>query len=106
VPTSVCSSLTVNPWSSTVLFTNSPQGYQSAKQLLLEALEAYPFNGLDVSGEATSYFWFPFFLQLAADPDLEPHDLNLYLLNPRWDRWFPAQSVQDRQEVLFRGRQV
>jgi hypothetical protein len=76
-------------------FANSPKGYQSAKQLLMEALQAYPFNGLDVSGEATSYFWFPFFLQLAADPDLEPHDLNLYLLNPRWVHWFKKCFSED-----------
>jgi len=76
-------------------FANSPMGFRSAKQLLLEALEAYPFDGLDVSGEATGYFWLPFFLQLAADPELEPHDLNLYLLNPRWVHWFKKCFSED-----------
>jgi hypothetical protein len=74
---------------------NSPLGYQSAKQLLLEAVETYAFDGLDISGEATGYFWFPFFLQLAADPELEPLDLNLYLLNPRWVHWFKKCFSED-----------
>jgi hypothetical protein len=50
---------------------------------------------VDVSGEATGYLWLPFFLQLAADPELEPHDLNLYLLNPRWVKWFKKCFAQD-----------
>ncbi len=76
-------------------FANAPEGYQSAKQLLLEALEAYPFDGLDVSGEATGYLWLPFFLQLADDPELALHDLNLYLLNPRWVHWFKKCCPED-----------
>jgi hypothetical protein len=76
-------------------FANSCSGYSLAKQLLLDALNSYQFDGLDVSGEATGYYWLPFFLQLAADPDLAPHDLNLFLLNPRWVRWFKKCFAQD-----------
>ena len=76
-------------------FANSPIGYQAAKKLILEALETCSFDGLDVSGEATGYLWLPFFLQLAADPDLEPHDLKLYLLNPRWVCWFKKCFSED-----------
>jgi len=76
-------------------FANSCSGYSLAKQLLLDALDSYQFDGLDVSGEATGYYWLPFFLQLAADPDLAPHDLNLFLLNPRWVRWFKKCFAQD-----------
>ena len=76
---------------------NSYPGYSLAKQLLLDALDDYSFDGINVSGEATGYLWLPFFLQLAADPDLEPHDLNLYLLNPRWVKWFKKCFAQDNK---------
>ncbi len=78
-------------------FDNSRSGYSLAKQLLLDALDSCQFDGVDVSGEATGYFWLPFFLQLAADPDLEPHDLKLFLLNPRWVRWFKKCFAQDHK---------
>jgi len=80
-----------------VSFTNSCSGYSLAKQLLLDALDSYSFDGIDVSGEATSYYWLPFFLQLAADPDLTPHDLSLFLLNPRWVKWFKKCFAQDHK---------
>lgn len=80
-----------------VSFTNSCSGYSLAKQLLLDALDSHSFDGIDVSGEATSYYWLPFFLQLAADPDLAPHDLNLFLLNPRWVKWFKKCFAQDHK---------
>jgi hypothetical protein len=83
------------PLESHIAFDNSYLGYSLAKQLMLDALDSYAFDGVDVSGEATGYLWLPFFLQLAADPDLEPHDLNLYLLNPRWVKWFKKCFSQD-----------
>jgi hypothetical protein len=83
------------PLESHTAVDNSFLGYSLAKQLLLDALDSYSFDGLDISGEATGYLWLPFFLQLAADPDLEPHDLNLYLLNPRWVKWFKKCFAQD-----------
>jgi hypothetical protein len=43
-------------------FDNSRSGCSLAKQLLLDALESYEFDGLDVSGEATGFLWLPFFL--------------------------------------------
>jgi hypothetical protein len=70
-------------------------GYSRGKQLLLDALDDYEFEGIDVSGEATGYLWLPFFLQLAADRDLDPHDLRLHLLNPRWVKWFKKCFAQD-----------
>jgi transposase len=78
-------------------FDNSRSGYSLAKQLLLDALDDYRFDGIDVSGEATGYYWLPFFLQLAADPELEAHDMNLFLLNPRWVRWFKKCFAQDNK---------
>jgi hypothetical protein len=76
-------------------FGNSCSGYSLAKHLLLDALDSYQFDGVDVSGEATGYYWLPFFLQLAADPDLEPYNLNLFLLNPRWVHWYKKCFAQD-----------
>jgi len=76
-------------------FDNSAPGYSLAKQLLLQTLDQHHFDGLDVSGEATGYYWLPFFLQLAADPDLEPYDLKLFALNPRWVHWFKKCFAQD-----------
>jgi hypothetical protein len=78
-------------------FDNSRSGYSLAKQLLLDALDSYAFDGADVSGEATGYYWLPFFLRLAADPDLALHDLQLFLLNPRWVRWFKKCFAQDHK---------
>jgi hypothetical protein len=78
-----------------IAFANSRPGYSLAKRLLLDALDSYSFDGIDLSGEATGYLWLPFFLQLAADPDLAPYDLNLFLLNPRWVKWFKKCFAQD-----------
>ena len=85
------------PLESHIAVDNSSPGYSLAKQLLLDALDSYSFDGLDVSGEATGYLWLPFFLQLAADPELELHDLKLYLLNPRWVKWFKKCFAQDHK---------
>ena len=78
-------------------FANSCSGYSMAKQLLLDALDSYSFDGVDISGEATGYYWLPFFLQLAADPDLAPHDVKQFLLNPRWVKWFKKCFAQDHK---------
>jgi len=78
-----------------IAFANSLPGYSLAKRLLLDALDTYSFEGIDLSGEATGYLWLPFFLQLSADPDLAPYDLNLFLLNPRWVKWFKKCFSQD-----------
>jgi hypothetical protein len=78
-------------------FDNSCSGYSLAKRLLLDALDDYCFDGADMSGEATGYYWLPFFLQLAADPDLAPYDVQLFLLNPRWVRWFKKCFAQDHK---------
>jgi hypothetical protein len=62
---------------------------------LLDAITQQGFDGVDISGEATSYYWLPFFLQLEADPDLAMRDLNLFLLNPRWVHWFKKCFAPD-----------
>jgi hypothetical protein len=85
------------PLESHVSFANSTSGYASAKRRLLEALDTYDFDGVDVSGEATGYLWLPFFLQLSADPDLASRDLDLFLLNPRWVKWFKKCFAEDHK---------
>jgi len=76
-------------------FANSLTGYTAAKKLLLKTLAAQPLDGLDISGEATGFYWLPFFLQLATDPELEPYAPQLFLLNPRWVHWFKKCFPQD-----------
>jgi hypothetical protein len=84
-----------HPLEAHISFPNSCVGYASAKELLLNTLESYTFEGLDISGEATGYLWLPFFLQLAADPDLAMRDMKLFLLNPRWVKWFKKCFAED-----------
>jgi transposase len=76
-------------------FANSRLGYQKARQMLLDSLRSYAFDGLDVSGEATSYYWFPYFWQLAHDDELDGFDLSLFLLNPRQVHWFKKSLPPD-----------
>jgi len=76
-------------------FANSWLGYQQARQVLLEYLHAHTCDGLDVSGEATSYYWFPYFWQMAHDPELRSRDVSLYLLNPRQVYWFKKSLPPD-----------
>lgn len=76
-------------------FANSRLGYEKARQVLLDNLRTQPFSGLDVSGEATSYYWFPYFWQMAHDPQLRACDLSLFLLNPRQVYWFKKSLPPD-----------
>jgi transposase len=76
-------------------FANSQPGYQQVRQLLLEYIRQQAFAGLDVSGEATSYYWFPYFWQMAHDAELAAYDLNLFLLNPRQVHWFKKSLPPD-----------
>jgi hypothetical protein len=85
------------PLESHVSFANSRSGYSSAKQLLIDALDTYAFDGVDISGEATGYLWLPFFLQLSADPDLTLWNMDLFLLNPRWVKWFKKYFAEDHK---------
>jgi len=76
-------------------FANSQPGYQQVRQVLLEHIRRHAFSGVDVSGEATSYYWFPYFWQLAHDAELAACDLSLFLLNPRQVRWFKQSLPPD-----------
>ncbi len=85
------------PLESHISFANSCSGYSSAKQLLLDALETYAFDGIYISGEATGYPWLPFLFQLSADPDLTLHDMDLHLLNHRWVKWLRKCFADDHK---------
>jgi len=93
------------PLLSHTAFANSQSGYQKARQMLLDSLRSYAFDGLDVSGEATSYYWFPYFWQLAHDEQLDGYDLSLFLLNPRQVHWFkkslPPDDKADQTDPFY-----
>ncbi len=67
---------------------NTYPGYQQFKMLLQEHMQQENVERLVVGGEATSYYWLPYFQQFARDPFWETMDLVPYLLNARWVRWF------------------
>ena len=76
-------------------FVNSPAGYQKAKELFQKVLDSRGLEQVDISGEATGFYWLPFYLQLANDPDLKALDTQLFVLNPAWVRWFKKSLPQD-----------
>jgi len=67
---------------------NTYPGYQQFKALLLEMLQEESAERLVIGGEATSYYWLPYYHQLACDPAWQSIPMDNYLLNARWVRWF------------------
>jgi len=86
-------------------FSNSRPGYEAFKQLVIETMQAYEFDGLNITGEATSYYWMPFFLELAGDEELAEYGLHQFLLNPRWVHWhkkgFPSDHKTDEKDPYY-----
>jgi transposase len=86
-------------------FDNSLPGFQGLKQLLLETLATHSYTDVDIAGEATGMYWLPFFLELAADPDLRAHHTQLFVLNPRWVKWYQQSFSQvdktDRNDAFI-----
>jgi len=78
-------------------FSNSRPGYEEAKAMLLKVLTRQHFQGLDVAGEATNVYWLPFFWELARDPELAAHDVQLFLLNPRWVKYYKQCFAPDHK---------
>jgi len=76
-------------------FANSQSGYEQARVYLLNTMQTHDFDGLNISAEATSYYWLPFFWQLAHDEQLARWRPNLFLLNPRWVHWFKRSLSPD-----------
>lgn len=67
---------------------NTYVGYQQVKGLLQEHVQREGAGRLVIAGEATSYYWLPYFQQFACDPFWKGMELAPYLLNARWVRWF------------------
>lgn len=69
-------------------YDNSRKGYEQAKAWLLDLLAKQAAEGVVIGGEATSYYWLPLYIQLAQDEDWAPYEMEPYLLNARWVKWF------------------
>lgn len=78
-------------------FPNSVLGFQQTKALLLRSLAEQQLQGVDLAGEATSYYWLPYFISLAQDPDLAPFEPRPVLLNPGWVKWYKKSFPQDNK---------
>lgn len=76
-------------------FSNSLSGFGDAHRFMLEAMQKHDLEGISISGEATSYYWLPFFRQLEADKELAAENLKLYLQNPRWIHWYKKCFAKD-----------
>jgi transposase len=88
-------------------FENNRTGYQQAKELILKTLGEQAATGLDVAGEATSYYWLPLFIEMEQDQALAMYHPNLYLLNPKWVRWAkksqPSNHKNDQTDPRYIG---
>ena len=86
-------------------FSNSRTGYEQFRNLLLETIEVYGGEEVNISGEATSMYWMPFFLAMTEDEALKACNAHQYLLNPRWVAWykkcFPVDHKTDQRDVFY-----
>jgi len=83
--------------------SNTNTGFEKFKKLILEASATYDIETVNISGEATSLYWMPFFLEIAKDKELKEANTHLYLLNPRMVKWFkkslPADHKTDAKDA-------
>ncbi len=88
-------------------FPNSVLGYGQVRELLLAVMQAQAFTGVDVAAEATSYYWLPFFCQLASDPQLAAFQPRELLLNATWVKWYrkslSPDHKSDRSDPFYIG---
>lgn len=86
-------------------FRNSQTGYDLFKEHVLEAMKAYGLEEINISGEATSYYWLPFFMAMTKDLELNEYDLHPFLLNPKWVSWykkcFAPEHKTDSDDPFF-----
>ncbi len=84
---------------------NSRAGYAQFKARLLAAMEAHELEEIKITGEATSMYWLPFFMQMVKDQELNEHTVRPYLLNPRWVKWYkkslPPDHKTDARDCFF-----
>ena len=64
------------------VFANDWLGWQELKRELLAELQTRAPVQLTVVGESTGSYWWHAFHHFNHDPDLQPHDPHLALLNP------------------------
>ncbi|MFQ5814379.1 MAG: transposase [Anaerolineae bacterium] len=87
------------------IFTNNYPGYLALRDLLVNTIRQYDFDGLWFAGEATGFLWWHTFYHLAHDPELAAFDPQLLLLNPKWVKWFkktfPEEEKVDFKDAFF-----
>lgn len=77
-------------------FPNSPSGYAMARELITQTLETHGYQALDISAEATANYWMPYYWQF--DADLAGYDCHLFVLEPRWVRWYKHCHSEDHKK--------
>jgi transposase len=83
-----------NKWSC----DNSPSGYQRLSSKSLELSRSCDLKDTVMGGEATGYYWLPFFLEAAKDTQLKKQgSLHLYLLNPAWVKFYKRGICLDHK---------
>lgn len=86
-------------------FSNSPDGIEQAKQLLIKTMEKHHFSGVDIAAEATGFYWLPLFMQLHQDADLARYAPRLTILNAAWVKWykkgFPPDHKSDQVDPYY-----
>ena len=82
-------------------FDNTLTGFEQAKLLILQTMKEQGLSGLDVAGEATSYYWLPMFIELERDAELAAYSPDLFLLNPKWVHWYKKmQSTNHKNDKI------
>jgi len=76
---------------------NTYTGYKEFKKLVVETARQTRAEKINISGEATSLYWMPFFLEIARDKELQAMNTKQYLLNPRMVKWFKKSLPPDHK---------
>lgn len=66
---------------------NSRSGYEQFRTQLMEVVKAYELDEVNITGEATSTYWLPFFTTIYKDQELNKYPVHPYLVNPRLVKW-------------------
>jgi transposase len=86
---------------------NTAVGFEQAKTLILQTLQEQGLTGLEVAGEATSYYWLPMFIEMEQDAELASYNPDLFLLNPKWVHWYkkmqPTNHKNDKIDPAYIG---